>query len=187
MVVYKDEDFFRGTDYTAEDVKALLNGGAIPTVFITEFPDGTMQLNGIIGVVLKAHPKVKGGATWLQTIGDILHALADDPDAMKKIEEKSSEYLYHESKYESPAIETVYYDKDELSAWLKTSPDKLHRLLHWVFTEHREHFEPWIIEDTVKGYMVSLPLINQFKRQGQDFENFLKDVVMGRVNLSENE
>ena len=84
-MLYKDEDKAWGTDYTVDEIKALIASGAVPKDFIEILPGGTIQMSAFVILTMKAFTKAELGEDWTQILGDYFYQAASDPNLNDKI------------------------------------------------------------------------------------------------------
>ncbi len=84
-MLYKDEDKAWGTDYTVDEIKALIASGAVPKDFIEILPGGAIQISAFVVLTMKAFTKATLGEDWKQVLGDYLREAARDPNLNDKI------------------------------------------------------------------------------------------------------
>jgi hypothetical protein len=86
-MLYKDEDKAWGTDYTVDDIKALISSGAVPKDFIEILPGGAIQISAFVILIMTVFTKAELGEDWGQILGDYLHEAASDPNLNDKIKQ----------------------------------------------------------------------------------------------------
>jgi hypothetical protein len=79
----------------------------------------------------------------------------------------------------------AFRDTTWLSCELAMQKDTLDRLIHWVI-EHNPDVQPFLMHDSLAGYVVSSFFLRQLEKKGVRLDQFLRQTVSGQIRFAVN-
>jgi len=174
----KNETLFGHTDYAVKQVNFLILMGAIPEEFVEFRPDTGITIDYFITSFMEHFPRKELGDNWIDLFDNsIKHACY-----RVGYEISTSHYV---EKFRNGEMTAAYSDTARLSRLLDMEKTKLDKLAHRVI-ERNPDVHPLMMNTSVTGYMISAFLLNQLEKTGVRLDEYLKDLVSGKVRFEVN-
>jgi hypothetical protein len=174
----KKDTLFGRTDYAVKQVNLLIVMGAIPEEFIEFDPDSGITIDYFITSFMEHFPMKELGGDWMEVCNNSIryacHRIGFDIAPRENVME-----------LDNGETAMAFRDTTWLSRELSMGKDKLDRLIHWVI-EHNPDVQPFLMHDSLAGYVVSSFLLRHLEKKGVELDRFLKKMVSGQIRFAVN-
>lgn len=174
----KKDTLFGRTDYAVKQVNLLIVMGAIPEEFIEFDPDSGITIDYFITSFLEQFPMKELGGDWMEVCNNSIrhacHRIGFNIGPRENVME-----------FNNGEMALAFRDTTWLSRELNMDKDKLDSLLHRVI-EHNPDIQPFLMHDSLAGYVVSNFLFRQLEKNGVKLDQYLKDMLSGQISFAVN-
>jgi hypothetical protein len=171
----KQVSLFGQTDYAVKEVNLLIVMGAIPEEFVEFDPGCGITIDYFITSFMEHFPRTALGDAWIEVFGNSIRHAIDliqyETARRKDVRE-----------FDKGDVAVAFRDATWLSRELDISKSMLDTLLHRVI-EHNPDVQPFVMNDSVAGYIVSSFLVRQLQKTGLRLDQYLEDMVSGQIRF----